>query len=78
MEKNYPRIHAILMDLLNRKEVTMAALCIQHNVSDRTIRNELSIIKQILQDYGLRLYKKKMAGIPYRASMSRQNSISSS
>lgn len=62
MEKNYPRIHSILMDLLNRKEVTMAALCIQHNVSDRTIRNELSIIKQILQDYGLRLYKKKDGG----------------
>lgn len=62
--RQYSRKDAILLELLNKNgDVSFHGLCIQFKVSERTIRSEISDIKEILKKYQLHL--KKTKGIHY-------------
>lgn len=59
--RKYARIDAILLDLVEKEEGTISSysLCMQYQISERTIRSEIQEIRKILTDYHLTLQKTK-------------------
>lgn len=59
--RKYARIDAILLNLVEKEEGTISSysLCMQYQISERTIRNEIQEIRKILTDYHLTLQKTK-------------------
>lgn len=63
MHKGLMRTHQILLDLLDRDTyISNQALSKKYNCSQRTIRSEIEVIKQILSTYGLEISTKKNMG----------------
>lgn len=59
--RKYARIDAIILDLVEKEEGTISSysLCMEYQISERTIRNEIQEIRKILEIYHLSLRKYK-------------------
>lgn len=58
--RQFSRKDEILLDLLeDNNNISFSGLCIRFKVSERTMRKEISDIKDILKKYELKLVKNK-------------------